>query len=251
MSADFEELDYHPTPLGDLVLRRRRDPRIGDTDIFEVKLGEEFLMSSLFHTSECALSTICLDLLGSDQQSAASLPWTVAVGGLGLGYTAVAALEYNRVGQLDIIELFAGVIDWHQRALVPLGAKISRDERVNLVQADFFARVSQKGEGLNPAVPERRYHAILVDIDHSPEFPLDQQNSPFYTEQGLSDVLPHLLPGGVFGLWSDAAPDPAFEARFAQVFEQTGARAVPFDNPYTGGQSSGTIYFGRKTGQAQ
>lgn len=47
MSPLFEELDYQVTPMGALVLRRRRDLTTGE-DIYEIKLGEAFLMSSKF-----------------------------------------------------------------------------------------------------------------------------------------------------------------------------------------------------------
>jgi hypothetical protein len=47
MSRLFEELDYRPTPIGALVLRRRREARLG-VDVLEIKLGEEHLMSDLF-----------------------------------------------------------------------------------------------------------------------------------------------------------------------------------------------------------
>ncbi|WP_390899432.1 hypothetical protein [Streptomyces mirabilis] len=47
MSARFAEIDWRPTAMGDISLRRRRDPA-SDTDVYEVKLGDEFLMSSLF-----------------------------------------------------------------------------------------------------------------------------------------------------------------------------------------------------------
>ena len=47
MEIDFEELDYRQTPLGELTLRRRANLQLGRT-AFEVKLDEEFLMSSLF-----------------------------------------------------------------------------------------------------------------------------------------------------------------------------------------------------------
>ena len=39
MRARLEELDFQPTPIGEVSLRRRTDPRTGD-DVFEVKLGE-------------------------------------------------------------------------------------------------------------------------------------------------------------------------------------------------------------------
>jgi len=83
MSASFEEIDRRPTPMGDISLRRRRDPASGN-DVYEVKLGDEFLMPSLFTAGEIALTQLGL----------AKLPGTeldVAVGGLGLGYTAQAA----------------------------------------------------------------------------------------------------------------------------------------------------------------
>ena len=56
MSRDFEELDYRKTPMGELTLRRRRVALLDGLEVFEVKLGEAFLMSSLFHVVEVALA---------------------------------------------------------------------------------------------------------------------------------------------------------------------------------------------------
>ena len=39
--SDIEELDYQETTLGELLLRRRRDPAIPGEEIFEVKLGDD------------------------------------------------------------------------------------------------------------------------------------------------------------------------------------------------------------------
>jgi hypothetical protein len=41
MSANFEELDFRPTAIGTLSLRRRRQLSTG-IDIFEIKLGDEW-----------------------------------------------------------------------------------------------------------------------------------------------------------------------------------------------------------------
>ena len=57
MSIDFEELDFQPTPKGDLVLRRRRLRSLDNLEIYEVILGNGYLMSSLFTTVEIALRT--------------------------------------------------------------------------------------------------------------------------------------------------------------------------------------------------
>ena len=59
VSARFEELDRRDTPMGEIVLRRRWEPAL-HVDVYEVKLGDEFLMSSLFTASEIALATLGL-----------------------------------------------------------------------------------------------------------------------------------------------------------------------------------------------
>src|SRR5712671_2812702 len=59
MSSYFKELDYRPTPIGALSLRRRRELSLG-VDVFEIKLGDEYLMSSLFTASEIALARLGL-----------------------------------------------------------------------------------------------------------------------------------------------------------------------------------------------
>ena len=59
MIARFEELDWQPTRMGDLTLRRRTEPTTGDL-IYEVKLGDEYLMSSLFTVAEEELATLGL-----------------------------------------------------------------------------------------------------------------------------------------------------------------------------------------------
>ncbi|ABY28955.1 hypothetical protein Mext_0540 [Methylorubrum extorquens PA1] len=47
MASLFKELDYRPTRLGALSLRRRRDLVTG-ADVHEILLGDAYLMSSRF-----------------------------------------------------------------------------------------------------------------------------------------------------------------------------------------------------------
>jgi hypothetical protein len=159
MSALFEELDYRPTPMGVLSLRRRRN-FVSGGDIYEIKLGDEFLMSSLFTASEIALAQLGLAAL-----SGASLD--VVVGGLGLGYTARAVLEHAQVGSLLVVDALAEVIEWHHRGLLPLGVELTSDPRCRLVLGNFFVGADSEA-GFDADHPRSRYHAILVDIDHSP-----------------------------------------------------------------------------------
>jgi spermidine synthase len=237
MSAQFEELDYRPTPIGALSLRRRRELKLG-VDVFEVKLGDEFLMSSLFTESEIALARLGLAALaGQDLGEALD----VVVGGLGLGYTAKAVLEHKQVGALLVVEALEGVIDWHREGLVPLGSELTGDPRCRFVHGDFFA-LAASAAGFDPDAPRRRFHAVLVDIDHSPDFLLDPKNAAFYTAEGLVRLAAHLRPGGVFGLWSNERPDDAFVARLGHVFANVRAEEVTFHNPLQDRPFTQTVY---------
>ncbi|HEY8914726.1 spermidine synthase [Lacisediminihabitans sp.] len=232
MSMRFEELDYQPTAMGDLTLRRRREPTL-DVDVFEVKLGEEFLMSSLFTVAEEELAHLGLAAVEGDTLD-------VLVGGLGLGYTAVAALADSRVSTLTVIDALPAVIDWHRRALLPVSESLIGDPRTSLVLDDFFGLMRRD---LAPDSP--RYDAILLDVDHSPRHQLDPSHADLYTAHGLRALARHLRDEGVFALWSDDPPDDEFLATLASVFPSPVAHVVAFDNRLTGGTSSNTVYVAR------
>jgi spermidine synthase len=234
MSARFEEIDWRPTPMGDISLRRRRDPASGE-DVYEVKLGDEFLMSSLFTAGEIALTRLGLAELAGDAEL------DVAVGGLGLGYTARAALDDPRVRSLIVVDALGEVIDWHERGLVPLGAGLASDARCRFVQGDFFAMVGE-GSGLDPEAPGRRFDAILLDVDHSPRHVLHPRHAALYRPEGLRALAERLRPGGVFALWSNDPPDEEFTSVLAEVFPQPEAQVVGFDNPLQGGTATNTVY---------
>ncbi len=235
MSLNYEEIDFQQTPLGDLMLRRRRMLQLGGRDVYEVKLGEYFLMSSLFHAAESQLSTLGLGVLDRGALD-------VVVGGLGLGYTAVSALEDKRVTSLVVVEFLQGVIDWHQNGLVPLGKTLTGDRRCHIVHADFFALSRDEGNSFDPANPNNKHDAILLDIDHTPTNVLHQTNARFYSEEGLGELTQHLSPGGVFALWADGAPDESFTDRLRRVFAKANSHTIVFDNPLTGGTSTGAVY---------
>ncbi len=239
MSKDFEELDYQKTPLGELILRRRRMVSLGGLEIYEVKLGDAFLMSSLFHEVEEALARFGLGELKGEQ-------WDVVVGGLGLGYTAVAALKHPEVATLLVVDALEPVIEWHRQGLVPLGEKLTRDSRTRLLHADFFA-LARSLEGFDPEQPRRRFHAVLLDIDHSPRNLLDPGNAAFYEVNGLNALSAHLHPGGIFALWSDDPPDDEFLEKLEAVFATVRAHVVTFANPLTEGESASTVYVACKS----
>ena len=239
MQLDFEELDFQQTPLGDISLRRRAEPRLDGQILYEVKLNDEFLMSSLFTEAEIQLARLGLAELDAGELD-------IVVGGLGLGYTAVAALENPSVRSLNVIEVMAPVIDWHRQGLVPLGSQLTSDPRCNLVHADFFDVATSPGIGFDGSETSKRVHAVLLDIDHSPSHWLNPGNSAFYSQQGLQKLAEKLHPGGIFGLWSNDPPEAEFTRLLESVFESSRTHIVTFPNPYMGGESSNTVYLARK-----
>jgi spermidine synthase len=238
MKPLFEELDFRPTPLGDLILRRRRMAMLDDLIVYEVLLGNGYLMSSLFHDVEEALAD--LGLAAVDGEALA-----VVVGGLGLGYTAVAALRDPRVTDLLVVDVMAPVIEWHEKGMVPLGEILTDDPRCRLVEGDFFALAAAPEQGFDPALPGRRFHAVLLDIDHSPQNLLHAQNATFYSAEGLRRLAAQLLPAGIFALWSDDPPDEIFLSHLGEVFDAVQAQVVKFPNPLLDRDSASTVYIAR------
>jgi spermidine synthase len=223
----IQELDWGDTPWGAISLRQRWD-RITERDVYEVKLGDDFLMSSQFTTGEQELSRIGL-------AAATGTSLTVLVGGLGLGYTALAALEDDRVTELTVVEALEIVHSWHERDLLPDTVGLAADSRVRLVLDDFFD-VVRSGRA------DRTYDAVLVDIDHAPDWLLRDDHGDLYTVEGFARVGAMLAEDGVFALWSDEPPEPEVVRRMGEAFERADAHVVPFPNPLTGGESANTVY---------
>jgi spermidine synthase len=224
------EFGFQETPLGELTLRRRDEPLLG-VEVWEVKLGDDYLMSSLFTESERQLARLGLAPLDGDLD--------IVIGGLGLGYTAAEALKNEKVRRVLVIDLFQAVIDWHHRGLVPLGDQLAQDPICELRQGDFFALAST---GFDAAEPGKKFDAVLLDIDHTPELVLNESNRSFYSREGLSSVRNQLKPGGTFALWSD---DPASEkvtALLRDAFGTAEAHNIEFPNPYTRSNSVNAVY---------
>ena len=234
----IQELGYQMTPLGELTLRRRPEPRLQNVEIFEVKLGDEYLMSSLFTESERQLATLGLAPLKGKLD--------VVIGGLGLGYTAAEALKNENVNHLLVIDLFQAVIDWHQAGLVPMGEILTADPRCELRQGDFFELART---GFDAHAPGKKFDAVLLDIDQSPNHTLAPGNQSLYTAKGLAAVRDQLTSGGTFALWSN---DPASEDiihHLRQVFATATAHNVEFPNPYTRSTSVNSVYVAQTAGR--
>lgn len=231
----FEEIDSQASPLGQISLRRRRMPAFGEREIYEVKLGEEFLMSSMFVVAEEALADLGLAAVQGEQ-------FSVVVGGLGLGYTAVAALKDQRIAELLVVDALDTVIGWHQDERVPLGKILNADNRNRYVHGSFFDLATEPSRGFDSKCAGKQFDAILLDIDHSPTEYLNSANASFYTTENLSLMAEQLNPGGVFAMWSQNLPEAPFEALLKTVFARVDTHVVSFYNPFQCDESTNSVY---------
>ncbi|WP_373087940.1 spermidine synthase [Zhongshania sp.] len=231
----FEEIDSQASPLGEISLRKRRIPAFGDRDIYEVKLGDEFLMSSMFVDAEEALSRLGLAAVQGHNLS-------VVVGGLGLGYTAVEALKDQRISELLVIDALATVVGWHKDELVPLGKILNVDIRNRYVLGSFFDLATDPSTSFDPQHAGKKFDAILLDIDHSPTEFLNAANASFYSTENLSLMADQLKSNGVFAMWSQNLPEEPFEALLKTVFATVTSHVVSFYNPFQNGESTNSVY---------
>lgn len=226
----LEILAYDDTPLGTLCLRRRELLCEPGTKVTEVTLNHEFLMSSYLTASERALSDTALQMhRGPDSLK-------VLVGGLGLGYTAHAALTSDRIQCCDVIEFLPQVAAWLTDGLIPLSSELNADARLNVINGDVYAHL------VSP--PTQLYDLILIDVDHSPDDNLGDGNLQFYTEQGLQLAKTHLTKDGILGVWSYAESSPFVDA-LHQVFREVRVEQVTVFNNLINEEQTDWLFFGR------
>ena len=94
--------------------------------------------------------------------------------------------------------------------------------------------------GLDPKNPGKRFHVILLDIDHSPRDRLHARHESFYEVDGLRRIALHLHPGGVFAMWSDDPPEEEFMQALHEAFGDCRAHIVHSRNPLLERDSAST-----------
>jgi spermidine synthase len=228
--SNLEILAYEDSPLGPLCLRRRELLSAPGTVVTEVTLNHQFLMSSYNTISERALARIALEMHAGTELR-------VLVGGLGLGYTAHAALASPRVARAEVVEFLPQVIDWLERDMVPLSGELKADRRFTVVPGDVYARLA--------GPPSEQFDLILIDVDHAPHDPLSNANVFFYTEEGLERARRHLAPGGVLGVWSYAESSP-FARALRDVFPEVRVEPVTFLNELIDQETTDWLFFARQ-----
>lgn len=168
-----------------------------DTD-FIIALGPNELMSSRLSGSEEALALLTCDRLQNTEAP------HLLIGGYGMGFTLRAALA--RLGpqaRFTVVELIPEIIEWARGPMAELAADCLDDPRVELIMRDVSRAI---------AATERRFNAILLDVDNGPDGLVREENNHIYSLLGLQEAKRALKPGGVLAIWS-AAQDERFARR--------------------------------------
>lgn len=232
-SPRLEILAYEQTSLGPLCLRRRSTPSDPSQRVTEITLNHEFLMSSLHTDSERELAKIAI-------AGVASARLKVLVGGLGLGFTARAALAEPRVVEVEVVEFLPQVIDWLQAGLLPHSDELSADLRLSVTAGDIYQRLLASPAG-------KTFDAILIDVDHSPDDPLSETSARFYTADGIAAATAHLNVGGTLALWSYAEHTPLLATmQQANELEEVQAHAVSYFNRHVHEEFTDWLYVARR-----
>ena len=179
------------TDGGEMTLVRRGEQ-------FVIRVDGQDLMNSRTHGSEDELGVYGCEGLRAKPGV------RVLIGGLGMGFTARAALDALAPdAEVEVIELVGAVVRWNRDHLGHLAGAPLGDARLRVIEEDVAATLVRA---------EQRYDAIMLDVDNGPEALTTFGNKQLYAEGGLRTAARALRPGGLLAIWS-VFEDARFTAR--------------------------------------
>jgi spermidine synthase len=185
-----------------------------------LKVGGVQLMSTTASSSEQQMAEIACAALPKKPR--------ILIGGLGFGYTLRRVLELCPPDAIvDVAELLQEVIDWNREFLKEVNGLLVDDPRVRIHTRDVGELIERVGKD--------RYHAILLDVDNSPDPLVQKGNARLYNRGGIARTKAALHPGGRVVFWS-ANPDKDFARSLEKVFKNVeciGAKAYPKAKRFT------------------
>jgi spermidine synthase len=169
---------------------------------FSLRFDGGELMNSRAHGSEDALADLaCARIAGRPSPR-------VLVGGLGMGFTAAAALKrLSASGRVVVAELAPAVVEWNRGPLAELAGRPLQDARVSVREIDVGRVLLEEPQA---------YDAILLDVDNGPGGLACKANDRLYSMAGLDAAHAALRPAGVLAIWS-ASTDQAFSKRLRRA----------------------------------
>lgn len=191
----WQELGRARVPDGELILSKRGDE-------FAIRLKGAELMNSRAHASEEQLAV--LGCAGLKERARAR----VLIGGLGMGFTARAALDaLADDARVVIAELVPEIVEWNRGPLAGLARAPLDDARVEVVMGDVGKLIARSVNA---------FDAILLDVDNGPDAFTAPGNASLYAVPGLERARRALVAGGRLGVWS-VEDDRAFTGRLRGV----------------------------------
>ena len=185
-----------------------------------LKIGGVQLMSTTASSSEQQMAELACATMPARPR--------ILIGGLGFGYTLRRVLELCPPDAIvDVAELLQEVIDWNREFLTGVNGLLVDDPRVRIHTRDVGELIERVGKD--------RYHAILLDVDNSPDPLVQKGNARLYNRGGIARTKAALHPGGRVVFWS-ANPDKDFAESLKRVFKNVeciGAKAYPKAKRFT------------------
>jgi spermidine synthase len=206
----------------EMTLARRGDEH-------SIRVDGDLLMTSESHGSEEKLAERGCEGLGTLPRA------RVLVGGLGMGFTARAALAILRPDAVvDVVELVGAVVRWNRELIGHLAGAPLLDPRVRVIEGDVADVIGTARE---------HYDAILLDVDNGPEAFTSRENKHLYSREGLRRARAALRQNGVLAIWS-SFESRAFTARLREADLETRPERVRAN-----GHSNGlhSLWLGRRS----
>ncbi len=193
------------TPQGEIQLQQWIETNGTGQPVYEIIFNGVFLMASYNERSGKAVATLAIEPLAGERRALRAV-----FGGLGLGYTLRAALDYDGIQAVDVVEIEEHIINWAQRFFGELNGHALSDPRVRLIQMDLGDYLLQT---------EETYDAIILDVDNGPTWLALESNQRLYEGPTLARMKDLLTEGGVLTVWA-AEKCPDFQKRLEKVFGQ-------------------------------
>jgi len=177
------------------------------------------LMHSSVHNSEDVLAEIACKHIADRAEP------HLLVGGLGMGFTLAAALNYSpQQACISVAELMPAVVRWNQGVLGAVAGYPLNDTRVNILIQDV-GKVMREHKGV--------FDAIMLDVDNGPDGYTRDSNDGLYGLDGLETAYEALKPNGVLTVWS-ADTDRDFTQRLMKLGFEVEERRVREDTQERG-----------------
>ena len=168
-----------------------------------LKVGGVQLMSTTASSSEQQMAELACATMPARPR--------ILIGGLGFGFTLRRVLELCPPdATVDVAELLQEVIDWNRQFLKEVNGLLVDDPRVRIHTRDVGELIERAGND--------RYHAILLDVDNSPDPLVQKGNARLYNRGGIARTKAALHPGGRVVFWS-ANPDQDFAKSLEKDFK--------------------------------